>query len=64
MTRTTRSVRLTPAGQIFAGLASQILTELSSAIKTARGMSAQHGTVKLGYTIGAALEVVPRLPRT
>jgi DNA-binding transcriptional LysR family regulator len=65
LSRTTRTVQMTPAGQVFAGLASQILTELSSAIKTARSMSATpQGTLKLGYTIGAGLEVVPRLLRT
>ena len=37
--RTTRTVELTPAGELFAGLASQILAELSSAIRTVRGMS-------------------------
>jgi DNA-binding transcriptional LysR family regulator len=64
LTRTTRTVQLTPAGQVFAGLASQILAELSSAIKTVRGLGARHDTLKLGYTIGAGLEVVPRLLRT
>jgi DNA-binding transcriptional LysR family regulator len=64
LTRTTRTVQLTPAGQVFAGLASQILAELSSAIKTVRGLSAPHDTLRLGYTIGAGLEVVPRLLRT
>jgi DNA-binding transcriptional LysR family regulator len=65
LTRTTRSVRLTPAGQVFAGLASQVLTELSSAIKTVRSMSATPPrTLRLGYTIGAGLEIVPGLLRT
>jgi DNA-binding transcriptional LysR family regulator len=65
LTRTTRTVQLTPAGQVFAGLASQLLTELASAIKTVRGMTATpRQTLKLGYTIGAGLEVVPRLLRT
>jgi DNA-binding transcriptional LysR family regulator len=65
LTRTTRSVQLTPAGQVFAGLASQVLTELSSAITTVRGMTAiPHRTLRLGYTIGAGLEIVPRLLRT
>src|ERR1700734_2451178 len=65
LTRTTRTVQLTQAGQVFAGLASQILAELSSAIKTVRSMSATpQQTLKLGYTIGAGLEVVPRLLRT
>jgi DNA-binding transcriptional LysR family regulator len=65
LTRTTRTVDLTPAGQVFAGIASQILSEISAAIKTVRSMSAtRQQTLKLGYTIGAGLEVVPRLLRT
>jgi DNA-binding transcriptional LysR family regulator len=65
LSRTTRTVEVTPAGQVFAGLASQVLTELSSAIKTVRSMSATaQGKLKLGYTIGAGLEIVPRLLRT
>jgi DNA-binding transcriptional LysR family regulator len=65
LSRTTRTVKLTPAGQVFAGLASQILTELSAAIKTVRSVNAApEQTLKLGYTIGAGLEVVPRLLRT
>ena len=65
LSRTTRTVQVTPAGQVFAGLASQILTELSAAIKTVRSMSAApRQTLKLGYTIGAGLEIVPRLLRT
>ena len=65
LSRTTRTVQVTPAGQVFAGLASQILTELSSAIKTVRSLSAApRETLKLGYTIGAGLEVVPTLLRT
>jgi DNA-binding transcriptional LysR family regulator len=65
LTRTTRTVQLTPAGRVFAGLAGQVLAELSSAIKTVRSMSATpQEKLKLGYTIGAGLEVVPRLLRT
>jgi DNA-binding transcriptional LysR family regulator len=65
LTRTTRSVQLTPAGEVFAGLASQVLTELSSAIKTVRGMgTTSRRTLRLGYTIGAGLEIVPGLLRT
>ena len=67
LTRTTRSVQLTPAGQVFAGLASQVLTELSSAIKTAQSMGApsrRTGALRLGYTIGAGLEIVVSLLRT
>jgi DNA-binding transcriptional LysR family regulator len=67
LTRTTRSVQLTPAGQVFAGLASQVLTELSSAIKTVQSLSRPSGrtrTLRLGYTIGAGLEIVVGLLRT
>ena len=65
LVRTTRTVQVTAAGQVFAGLASQILTELAAAIKTVRSMTAApQRTLKLGYTIGAGLEVVPRLLRT
>jgi DNA-binding transcriptional LysR family regulator len=65
LSRTTRTVQVTPAGQVFAGLASQVLTELSAAIKTARAMSAApQQTLTLGYTIGAGLEIVPKLLRT
>ena len=65
LSRTTRTVQVTPAGQVFAGLAGQVLAELSSAIKTVRSMSATpQEKLKLGYTIGAGLEVVPRLLRT
>ena len=67
LTRTTRSVQLTPAGQVFAGLASKVLTELSSAIKTAQSMGAtsrRTRTLRLGYTIGAGLEIVVSLLRT
>jgi DNA-binding transcriptional LysR family regulator len=65
LSRTTRTVQLTPAGQVFAGLASQILSELGAAIKTVRTMSATpQAVLKLGYTIGAGLEVVPTLLRT
>jgi DNA-binding transcriptional LysR family regulator len=64
VTRTTRTVSLTQAGRVFAGLSGQVLDGLSSAIKTARalGPSAQ-AALKLGYVIGAGLDVVPRLLR-
>src|SRR5487761_1133938 len=65
LTRTTRTVQLTPAGRVIAGLAGQGLAELSLTIKTVRSMSATPPEkLKLGYTIGAGLEVVPRLLRT
>jgi DNA-binding transcriptional LysR family regulator len=65
LNRTTRTVEVTPAGRVLAGLASQVLTELDSAIKTVRSMgSTPQQTLKLGYTIGAGLEIVPKLLRT
>lgn len=65
LSRTTRTVEMTPAGQVFAGLASQVLSELAAAIRTVRSMSATpRQSLRLGYTIGAGLEVVPRLLRT
>ena len=36
LSRTTRTVELTPAGQVFAGLADQAVAGLSAAIETAR----------------------------
>jgi DNA-binding transcriptional LysR family regulator len=54
LSRTTRTVELTQAGQVFAGLAGQVLASLSAAIKSTRAVS----------TIGAGLEIVPRLLRT
>src|ERR1700733_12928528 len=65
LSRTTRTVELTPAGQVFAGLADQAVAGLSAAIETARATGrAGNGTLKLGYTIGAGLDIVPRLLRT
>jgi len=63
--RTTRTVELTQAGQVFAGLAGQSLAGLSAAIKTVRAMGpSPHGTLRLGYTIGAGLDIATRLLRT
>jgi DNA-binding transcriptional LysR family regulator len=65
LTRTTRTVELTPSGRVFAGLVSQALDGLSAAIQTVRAMSrAPQETLKLGYSIGAGLDIVPRLLRT
>ena len=67
LTRTTRSVQLTPAGQVFAGLASQVLTELvvgdQDRAQHGRDIAAT-GALRLGYTIGAGLEIVVSLLRT
>jgi DNA-binding transcriptional LysR family regulator len=63
--RTTRSVELTPAGTVFAALASQVLTDLAMAIRTTHSVSVTpRGALKLGYSHGAGLEVIARLLRT
>ena len=65
LNRTTRSVALTPAGTVFAALAQRALTELERAASTARNTAHPPAeTVRLGYTIGAGLDLVPSLLRT
>ena len=65
LVRNTRNVSLTSAGTIFAGIAGQILEDLKVAIRTTRSLgTTSTETLKLGYTIGAGLEVVPKLLRT
>ncbi len=64
-TRTTRSVELTPAGSVFAGLSERALADLDRAILAARSTARPPKTnLRLGYTIGAGLDVVPTLLRT
>jgi DNA-binding transcriptional LysR family regulator len=63
--RTTRSVELTDAGRVFAGLLSRVLDDLDDAVRVAQRMGARSGrALTLGYVIGAGLELVPRLVRT
>lgn len=65
LTRTTRSVELTPAGGVFAGLAERALGDLERAVQAARATTRPARTnLLLGYTIGAGLDLVPRLLRT
>jgi DNA-binding transcriptional LysR family regulator len=65
LTRTTRTVELTSAGRVFAGLAEQALGELERAVLAARATAhPSTATLRLGYTIGAGLDVVPTLLRT
>jgi DNA-binding transcriptional LysR family regulator len=65
LTRTTRSVELTEAGQVFAGLATQVVSDLAAAVRTTQSVDRRlQRTLRLGYTIGAGLEIVPRLIRT
>ncbi|MGO4856317.1 LysR family transcriptional regulator [Arthrobacter sp. 2MCAF14] len=63
--RTTRSVEVTEAGQIFAQLVGHVLEDLDSAVKSARRTAERKNfELTLGYTIGAGLEVVPWLLRS
>jgi DNA-binding transcriptional LysR family regulator len=65
LTRTTRTVDLTPAGSVFAGLAERALAELERAALAARATAqSPSATIRLGYTIGAGLDLVPALLRT
>ena len=65
LTRTTRTVELTQAGEVFAGLARQVLADLAAAVRATQSADRRLQTaLRLGYTIGAGLEVVPRLIRT
>ncbi|MEY9836885.1 LysR family transcriptional regulator [Streptacidiphilus sp. EB103A] len=63
--RTTRSVVLTEAGTVFASLAGRALSDLDNAVATTRSLArADTQSLSLGYTIGAGLEILPRLVRT
>src|SRR5580693_877689 len=65
LTRTTRSVELTPAGGVFTGLAERALADLERAILAARTIARPpRASLRLGYTIGAGLDIVPTLLRT
>ena len=65
LTRTTRSVELTPAGGVFTGLAERALADLERAIQAARTIARPpRANLRLGYTIGAGLDIVPTLLRT
>ena len=63
--RTTRSVDITAAGSVFASLAEHGMTELERAATLARQAArSPRETLRLGYTIGAGLDLVPELMRT
>ncbi|WP_312866168.1 LysR family transcriptional regulator [Streptomyces boluensis] len=56
--RTTRSVELTPAGEALLTAARQSLAALDVGVEAARAADrGESGTVKLGFVIGAALEL-------
>lgn len=63
--RTTRSVELTDAGRVFAGLLTHVLDDLDDAVRVVQRVGTRSGqALTLGYVIGAGLELVPRLVRT
>lgn len=62
--RTTRSVKLTDAGRIFRDDAEQLLASFDQMMAHARAIAVgERGTLHVGYTIGAAVDVVPRILR-
>jgi DNA-binding transcriptional LysR family regulator len=63
--RTTRSVTLTEAGAVFASQVDRTLADLDSAIRTCqRTARAGERAIRLGYSIGAGLDIVPKILRT
>ncbi|MGW3472907.1 LysR family transcriptional regulator [Saccharopolyspora sp. NPDC000995] len=62
--RTTRSTALTPAGELFLGEARAVLDRLDQAMDVARRMAyGEAGTLRIGYLIGAAVDLVPSILR-
>lgn len=62
--RTTRSVRLTPAGESFMGDARRILAQAERAADTARRIAAgEAGVVRLGYESSTVVSVLPDFVR-
>ncbi|GAA1598433.1 MULTISPECIES: LysR substrate-binding domain-containing protein [Kribbella] len=64
LTRTTRQVRLTPAGEFFYDEARRILHQLDGAISGVRRVADGHrGLVRIGFTGTAAFTQLPRFAR-
>jgi DNA-binding transcriptional LysR family regulator len=62
LSRTTRSVDLTPAGEAFLRHVQSALTELDTAVAEARGRAAgTGGSLHIGFGMGAALELTPHI---
>lgn len=62
--RTTRRVELTSDGHAFRDDAMQVLEQFDALMDHARATAAGHrGTLRVGYTIGAAVDLVPRMLR-
>jgi DNA-binding transcriptional LysR family regulator len=64
LTRTTRSTSLTAAGEVFLTEARAVLARLDQAVELARRMAVGNvGTLRIGYLIGAAVDLVPSIMR-
>lgn len=62
VTRTTRSVELTPAGMIFLTHVGVALDALDTAVAAARERNAgAAGSLRIGFGLGAALELTPHI---
>ncbi|WP_221930881.1 LysR substrate-binding domain-containing protein [Telmatospirillum sp. J64-1] len=60
--RTSRSVSLTPAGEDFYRNAKRLLADLDFAVRSARATAqGERGEVRIGFTMYAAWNVLPRL---
>jgi DNA-binding transcriptional LysR family regulator len=61
LVRSTRSVRLTEAGQMFQLEAAAILQRTNEAVESIRALTqSQHGRVRLGYAASPTIEILPR----
>lgn len=62
--RTTRRVELTPDGRAFRDDAVRVLEQFDMLMERARATAGgRRGTLRVGYTIGAAVDLVPRVLR-
>ncbi len=62
LTRTSRTVRLTPAGRAFLPEARRILALTESAAITARRIAkGESGLIRMGFTAGSSYDFLPRL---
>ena len=60
--RTTRAVRLTPAGRTFLAEAYRVVAAVESAARlTRRAARGESGTVRLGFTAASAYRTLPRI---
>ncbi|QRP49457.1 LysR substrate-binding domain-containing protein [Amycolatopsis sp. FDAARGOS 1241] len=65
LTRTTRQVRLTPAGEFFLAEARRVLDGVDNGVRAVRRISAgRMGLARIGFTGTAAFSHLPQLART